>query len=357
MLHNNKYLYLNKFHKYNLRRNRMNKCILTAILAISTLGNALYTIETKQQKIEQLFELTTNKQAYIDCYKPIFANANIVDETVMQSAMDAYFTTMEKTYIAAYDQLFSEATINDMVEYHQSATGKRITETEWEVAANMQKAYGSIMTIIQETLAAKNSSVESLAAKDSEQTAKQQKIETLFALTSDKNVYMKAYEPVFASMQITDANVKQTIIDAFFLVVKEAYIAAYDKFFSEDNIDAMLIYNNSATGKRFIENTLELGAAMQKAYSNIMIIIQDLVAAQEKAAEQANPTTAEATQTTTVINFSDIAKGKTDDEARALFNQAIQHEGVTVVKFSAVWCGPCKAYAPLFNANSIIRKD
>jgi hypothetical protein len=221
----------------------------------------------------------------------------------------------------------------------------------------MQKAYGSIMTIIQETLAAKNSSVESLAAKDSEQTAKQQKIETLFALTSDKNVYMKAYEPVFASMQITDANVKQTIIDAFFLVVKEAYIAAYDKFFSEDNIDAMLIYNNSATGKRFIENTLELGAAMQKAYSNIMIIIQDLVAAQEKAAEQANPTTAEATQTTTVINFSDIAKGKTDDEARALFNQAIQHEGVTVVKFSAVWCGPCKAYAPLFNANSIIRKD
>lgn len=30
------------------------------------------------------------------------------------------------------------------------------------------------------------------------------------------------------------------------------------------------------------------------------------------------------------------------------FNDAIDIEGVALVKFSAKWCGPCKVYAPVF---------
>ena len=30
------------------------------------------------------------------------------------------------------------------------------------------------------------------------------------------------------------------------------------------------------------------------------------------------------------------------------FNDAIDCEGVALVKFSAIWCGPCKVYAPVF---------
>ena len=30
------------------------------------------------------------------------------------------------------------------------------------------------------------------------------------------------------------------------------------------------------------------------------------------------------------------------------FNDAIDVPGVVLVKFSAIWCGPCKVYAPVF---------
>lgn len=87
--------------------------------------------------------------------------------------------------------------------------------------------------------------------------------------------------------------------------------------------------------------SLEQGAAMQKAFQGLMSMIQEHVMAQQKDAAVVD--------SSSVINFAEIAHGKTDAEIKELFNEIIQHEGITVVKFSALWCEPCRTYAPTFD--------
>jgi thiol-disulfide isomerase/thioredoxin len=103
----------------------------------------------------------------------------------------------------------------------------------------------------------------------------------------------------------------------------------------------MLAFERSIAGKRIGEISQENFPLLFKAYSSFTHIIQSAVTTQEKAAGKIKPTA--------IINFSDIAKGKSDNKIRALFNQQIQHKGITVVKFSSeLFCKPCKAYAPTF---------
>lgn len=55
-----------------------------------------------------------------------------------------------------------------------------------------------------------------------------------------------------------------------------------------------------------------------------------------------------ADQETIVIDFSELIKNKKDDEILAQYNNIVKNEGITVVKLSAIWCGPCKSYKPNF---------
>jgi thioredoxin 1 len=184
-------------------------------------------------------------------------------------------------------------------------------------------------------------------------STKKQKIEQLFELMNDKQMFAEMYEPIFASTNITDATVKQEIIDTFLASIKDDYVTVYNKIFSETEIDDQLKFYQSTTGQRIREKTKEIGAGLQKAYSSIMTVVQDVLAkTQEKISSTVNAVVDKVGDTLrpdTVIHFDKVAKGKTDEEVRELFNKEIQHDGITVVKFSALWCSPCKTYEPIFD--------
>lgn len=172
---------------------------------------------------------------------------------------------------------------------------------------------------------------------DEKMETKQQKIEQLFELTHKKEMF----EPIFANSNITDTKIRQEAIDRYFVIIKDNYKKTYDKFFSEEDINEMIRYHSSATGKRYMEKSMELATEMQKTYGSIMSIIQEALAMQDKAAG--------ILKSTAVIHFDELAKDKSDDEIRELFNKEVQHDGLTIVKFSTILCGPCKVYAPIFD--------
>lgn len=182
---------------------------------------------------------------------------------------------------------------------------------------------------------------------------KQQKIELLCELMNEKQALVEACEPLFSAHTITDAQIKQEAVDIYFATLKHDFVLVYDKTFSEAEIDDLLTFYQSTTGAHMREKAKEIGAGMQKAYSSIMTVIQDLsTKAQAKVADTVN-VVAEKVDTVlhpaAVIHFHTVAKDKNDTDIKELFNKEIQHDGVTVVKFSSSWCPPCKTYAPIFD--------
>ncbi len=169
---------------------------------------------------------------------------------------------------------------------------------------------------------------------------KQQKIEQLFELTNTKERFLEILNPTFVSVNITDEAVQNAITDEFLVTLKDEFITLYDKTFTETDIDVMIKYYQSATGKRVLENIVPISTKMQQIFGNIMTIIQKTLAAQNEAAG--------IVKSPAVMHFNEMAKGKNDTETRELFDKEIRHDGLTIVKFSAVWCGPCKTYAPIF---------
>jgi len=325
----------------------MNKLLLSALLASSLFGAGLQAIETKNQKIEQIFELTHSKQMAPLC-ESVFTNANITDASVKNAAMTKVMSAIKQDYVTAMGKLFSELDVDVMLKYNGSATGQRVTSMMMEVNTEMQEAWSSFMTIIEELAASPekaNTVVKSTSANNG--TAKEQKIAQLFELTQDKQMLIAGFEPFFAGANITDAKVKNAAIDRLFITLKPAYIKAHNKFFSEAEINAMLNYHSSATGKRYIATTMDIAAAMQKSFMDSLMPILE-------ASAQTAPTPApveDVVKSAAVIHFDAATKDKkTDDEIRALFNKEIGHDGLTVVKFSSTWCPPCKAYAPIFDS-------
>ncbi len=184
-------------------------------------------------------------------------------------------------------------------------------------------------------------SVTVLAVKMQPTVTKQQKIETLFELLMDRKQISAACEPIFANMNIADEDFKKVAYDTLFNNLKQEFATFFDKEFSDEHIDATVAFFSSEAGRHYMATSLEQGAAMQKAFQGLMIMIQERMMAEQKDAAVVD--------SSSVINFAQIAHGKADAEIKELFNDIIQHEGITVVKFSAIWCGPCKIYEPTFD--------
>lgn len=185
-------------------------------------------------------------------------------------------------------------------------------------------------------------SVTVLAFKAQRTEAKQQQIEKLFGLVMDRKQITDACEPIFANMNIADEDFKQEAYDKLFSTFKQEFATFFDKEFSDEHIDAVVAFFSSEAGRHYVATSLEQGAAMQKAFQGLMIMIQERMMAEQKDVAVAD-------SHSSVINFAEIVNGKADAETKELFNDIIQHEGITVVKFSAIWCGPCQIYAPTFD--------
>ncbi len=113
---------------------------------------------------------------------------------------------------------------------------------------------------------------------------KLEKIEHLFEITDGSEIKNlgPALAPLFAHAHVTDEAIKQQLLTDHTKNVREVYLKTYDTYFSEENIDVMLQYRSSETGKRIQDTTLQIAQEMQSAQLSIMPLAQEIIAAQEK---------------------------------------------------------------------------
>ena len=329
----------------------MKKFLIASMLFLMPFGTQAIT-ETKKNKIEQYFDLYHDQEKFTKIYEPLFIGANITDESIKKAAIEKYFTILKQDYIVAYDKFFSESNIDEILKFYKSQTGKKFIENTSEIGAALTNSSMKFMTILQEISASKNETENAnpdsskvltvVAEVKVAQETKLSKVEQLFNLTQVKDHLIKMYEPLFVGANITDASVKKNAIEKYIVIFKKDYIEVYDKLFTEQDIAQMLEFNLTDTGKKVFSFNFELGPELANSYGKISTIIEEL---SPKANAQDAVTKI---KSDAVVHFNDIAKDKTDLEIKELFSKEIQHDGLTVAKFSAEWCGPCKAYAPIF---------
>ena len=176
-----------------------------------------------------------------------------------------------------------------------------------------------------------------LAANSSTQLSKQENLDKLFDLYYDQDYFSKSYAPIFPILNITDEKVQKKSIETFIMSLKKEFANVYDKYFNEEEIQELVNFHNSKVGKKLTAQKYQIDLDLSKTYMNFMKIAQD-----ENV--KLNPSKDDSKS---VIKFDDLVKDQKNSED--IFNKEINHEGITVVKFSAIWCGPCKMYAPIFN--------
>ncbi|MCL4360922.1 thioredoxin domain-containing protein [Candidatus Dependentiae bacterium] len=186
------------------------------------------------------------------------------------------------------------------------------------------------------------------------ENTKLQNIDNLFYLMNDKSKFEAAMMPVITSLvdqvSFKDEQLKNECksktFDKFFENIKKQYIIAYDKTFDESEIQELLNFYMSKTGKKFIGKATELSAGMGNVFASLQEIIQE-IAAEANPEIKAETKKVEEHKSEFVTDFASLVKSENDNTEEIFANEI--KDGMTVVKFSAKWCPPCKTYAPVFS--------
>ena len=178
-------------------------------------------------------------------------------------------------------------------------------------------------------------------------TTKHEHINKLFYALNDKEYFSKTLAPALNALNVTDSKIQEKTIDTLLDILQKEFVTVYDTIFSESEIKEMLQFYNSPIGKKQVEKRLQIDTELNKVYMSFVKIAQKL---NTELSPQAN----KAPESKSVIKFEELAKDKNSEE---VFKNEINHEGLTIVKFSAVWCGPCKTYAPIFSKFADAHKE
>lgn len=176
----------------------------------------------------------------------------------------------------------------------------------------------------------------SLTAADSKQSST---IDTLFELMWEKENINRSLQPFFQTFNIEAAK-QDEVVAVFMKDLKKEFIAEYEKYFTETELKELVQFYKSPVGKKLQSKMPEISTGMQKAYASLMSFVPNAQGQQEPQEP--------VQKSEKVIYFDQESKGKSDEQLLEQFAKEIQHEGITVVKFSATWCGPCRVYAPIF---------
>jgi hypothetical protein len=127
-------------------------------------------------------------------------------------------------YIAAYDKIFSDEEIKELIKFYENPLGKKLLQT---ARLKDEDSY----RILEEAEA---------APPDSQIQPKKQDMIKLFNLT---------IEPVLSAIPDSGEEYKALLLDK----VKEAYVAIYDKFFSDEDIKELIKFYESSVGKKELQ--------------------------------------------------------------------------------------------------------
>lgn len=182
---------------------------------------------------------------------------------------------------------------------------------------------------------------------------KTDKLEAIFSAKYHKEQMIKQFSPLqshfFGQFTFVDDKTKQEtetkVFEAYYDLVKKSFIEEFGKRFEEGDLDEILVFYNTAVGKKLNEKMFDVDLAVGKACVGFFAKIQEIIVKSggkpATAADQGHVSKA-------VIYFEDLAKKDTKTPACELFEKIVASEGVCAVKFSATWCPPCRTYKPVF---------
>lgn len=186
---------------------------------------------------------------------------------------------------------------------------------------------------------------------------KMDKLEKLANIRYNKAQLIEKLTPIFShffeSATFADEKTKQAakaeVCEAYCDFVKHAYIEEFGKRFKENELDELIAFYDTAVGKKFSEEALEIDTVVGNTCKGFFSTIQERIV-KAGGKPQAQAPQVEAPHTcAAVIYFEELVKKSSPASVQELFEKTIAG-GVCAVKISTTWCPPCRAYRPIFES-------